>query len=180
MLGTDSSAGEFAANGYRTRNSQPGDRRSTRAEIPRLTTNIAGEPMSKRSTLISRAVQALCLTHIVVAGSAYADTPPTKRPVTFVDQGTVNPGSPMSAAILVNNFNDTAFDAAVASLYDVSSPNFHNWMSDAEIASRAPTSQNISVLQSSLRAQGFAVAATDDPGVLRIAGTAAQFQTAFG
>lgn len=136
--------------------------------------------MSKRSTLISRAVQALCLTHIVVAGSAYADTPPTKRPVTFVDQGTVNPGSPMSAAILVNNFNDTAFDAAVASLYDVSSPNFHNWMSDAEIASHAPTSQSISALQSSLRAQGFAVASTDDPAVLRISGTAAQFQTSFG
>jgi subtilase family serine protease len=86
----------------------------------------------------------------------------------------------MSAAILVNDSNDTAFDTAVASLYDVSSPNFHNWMSDAEIASRAPSSQNISALQSSLRSQGFAVAATDDPAVLRIAGTAAQFQTAFG
>ena len=80
--------------------------------------------MSKRSTSFRRAVQALCLTHIVIAGSAYADTSPTTRPVTLVDQGTVNPGSPMSAAILVNISNDTAFDAAVASLYDVSSRTF--------------------------------------------------------
>ena len=136
--------------------------------------------MSRKLTLIRRAVQALCLTQIVVAGTAYADTSSTTRPITLVDQGTVNPSSPMSAAILINNSNEAAFDAAVASRYDVSSPDFHNWMSDAEIAALAPASQSILALQSSLRAQGFAVAATDDPAVLRIAGTAEQFQTAFG
>lgn len=136
--------------------------------------------MSKKLTSIRRAVQALCLTHIVIAGTAYADTSSTTRPAALIDQGAANPGSSMSAVILVNNSSDTAFDAAVAALYDVSSPNFHNWMSDAEITARAPAAQNISALQSSLRAQGFTVTATDDSAVLRISGTAAQFQTAFG
>ena len=136
--------------------------------------------MSHRLTLIRRAVRALILTQIAVTATAYAGAPATVRPVTLVDQGTVAPSSPMSAAILVNNPNEAAFDAAVASRYDVSSADFHNWMSDAEIASLAPASQNITTLQASLRAQGFTVTAGDDPGVLRIDGIASQFQTAFG
>ena len=135
--------------------------------------------MSKRSVLIRDAARALWLTPIVVAATGYAAAPSTSRPVTFIDQGVAAESSPMSAAIVINSPSEAAFDAAVTSRYDVNSPNFHNWMSDAQIASFAPTSSETVALQSSLRAQGFGVTATEDPGVLRITGTAAQFQTAF-
>lgn len=135
--------------------------------------------MSKRSALIRSAVRALVLTPMVAVATGYAATPLTARPVALSDQGVAEPSSLMSAAVVINNPNEAAFDAAVAARYEVNSQNFHNWMSDAQIAALAPPAADSLALQSSLRAQGFEVTASDDPGVLRVTGTAAQFQTAF-
>jgi subtilase family serine protease len=135
--------------------------------------------MSKRSALIRSAVQALVLTPMVAAATGYTEVPLTSRPVALSDQGVADSNSLMSAAVVINNPNEAAFDAAVAARYDVNSENFHHWMSDAQIASFAPPAADSLALQSSLRAQGFEVTASDDPGVLRVTGTAAQFQTAF-
>ena len=135
--------------------------------------------MSKRSALIRGAVRALVLTPMITAATGYTATPLTTRPVALSDQGVADPGSLMSAAVVINNPNEAAFDAAVASRYDANSQNFHNWMSDAQIAALAPAAADSLALQSSLRAQGFEVTASDDPGVLRVTGTATQFQTTF-
>ena len=132
--------------------------------------------MDTRSALIRGAVRALLLIPVVITATAHADTTGL---VTLMDQGVAEASSPMSAAIVINSSNEAAFDAAVAARYDTNSSNFHNWMTDAQIVALAPASQNSLALQSSLRAQGFTVAVTDDPGVLRVTGTAAQFQTAF-
>jgi subtilase family serine protease len=136
--------------------------------------------MGHRLTSIRHAVKALILTQFLVAGMAGAAPVAISPSVNAVDEGAVDPNSSMSAAILVNNPKKAAFDAAVASLYDVSSSNYHRWMSESEISSWGPVSQNVALLQASLRAEGFQVDQADDGGMLRITGSAAKFQSAFG
>lgn len=131
--------------------------------------------MSMRPAWARGIVRALFLTPMMAAAAA----PSTSRPVSLIDQGVAQASSPMSAAIVINNSNQAAFDAAVAARYDTNSPNFHRWLSDDQIAALAPSEANSLTVQSSLRALGFSVSTTEDAGVLRITGTAAQFQTAF-
>ena len=135
--------------------------------------------MRHRLTSIRHAVKALILTQFLVAGTAGAATAISPS-VNAVDEGAVDPNSSMSALILVNNSKEAQFDAAVASLYDVNSTNYHRWMSESEISSWGPAPQDVELLQASLRAEGFQVDEANDGGMLRISGSAAKFQAAFG
>ena len=120
--------------------------------------------MSHRLKSIRHAVKALILTQFLVAGRGGAAPTAIPSSVNAVDEGAVDPNSSMSAMILVNNPKVAAYDAAVASLYDVSSSNYHRWMSESEISAWGPASQDIALLQASLRAEGFRVDQADDGG----------------
>jgi subtilase family serine protease len=136
--------------------------------------------MSHRLTSIRHAAEALLLTQILVAGTAGAAPAAISPAGNAVDEGAVDPDSSMSAIVLITNPREAAFDAAVAALYDSSSSSYHRWMSESEISSWEPASQNVASLQGSLRAAGFQVDPAGDGGILRITGSAAKFQSAFG
>lgn len=127
--------------------------------------------MSDRSSRVRHGVRALLLTPFVATLSV-------AQPGAPQDQGAVDPATAVSAVVLLNNPNEAALDAAVASRYDASSPNYHVWMTDAALAALAPPAQDVAALQASLVSQGFKVNVSG--GHLRIAGSAGQFGAAFG
>ena len=87
----------------------------------------------------------------------------------------------MSATLWLKARDDRALDAAVADRQDPGSPNYHRWMSPAELAAYGPTASDRSALVSALKAAGFSVSARGISGdSLSIAGTARAVEAAFG
>ncbi len=74
-----------------------------------------------------------------------------------------------------------AFDAFVASQYDPSSPNFHQWLTPEQIGQQfGPAQADIDAITSWLTSHGFTVnMVSPDRMTIRFAGTAGQVQSAF-
>ena len=97
------------------------------------------------------------------------------------DLGVVAPSTAVSAVVWIKGSNDAAFDAAAAALSDPSSTSYHQWMQDADIAAYAPSAQDLATARASLAAQGLRVDKVFDGGTfVRVSGSAAQMQAAFG
>jgi subtilase family serine protease len=100
------------------------------------------------------------------------------------DRGPVSASLPMTGMLLVlsrSPEDQAAFDAYVAGEYDPSSPNFHRWLTPAEIGQRfGPADSDVAALTNWLTSQGFAVK-TIAPDRMSIAfsGAAGQVETAF-
>ncbi|MGA3047423.1 MAG: protease pro-enzyme activation domain-containing protein [Terracidiphilus sp.] len=99
----------------------------------------------------------------------------------------LGPGSadlPMAGLTLVLSRNaeqQAAFDAFVASQYDQSSPNFHQWLTPQQIGERfGPAQADISTISSWLAGHGFAVKSVGaDRMTIQFSGTAGQVESAF-
>ena len=117
-----------------------------------------------------------------LAGGVGAATPATQVRATASaeDQGVASPAALVSAVVLVANRNEAAFDASVRSLHDISSPSYHQWLSESAIAAGGPADQDVATVQASLAAQGLNVDKVLPGGLIHVSGTAAQFQAAFG
>jgi len=97
------------------------------------------------------------------------------------DLGVVAPSTTVSAVVWIKGSNDASFDAASAALSDASSASYHQWMQDADIAAYAPSTQDLATASASLAALGLSVDKVFDGGILvRVSGSAAQLQAAFG
>ena len=74
-----------------------------------------------------------------------------------------------------------AFDAFVASQYDSSSPNFHQWLTPAQIGERfGPAQSDIAQVSGWLSSQGFTVkSVSQDRMTIDFSGTAGQVRSAF-
>ncbi len=100
------------------------------------------------------------------------------------DRGPVSPGLAMTDLLLVlrrSPEQQSAFDEFVASQYDPSSPNFHLWLSPAEIAETyGPSSADIAAISSWLAGHGFLInEIAKDQMSIRFSGTAAQVESTF-
>ncbi|MGO8758346.1 MAG: protease pro-enzyme activation domain-containing protein [Terracidiphilus sp.] len=100
------------------------------------------------------------------------------------DRGAVSPGLPMPDLTLVlsrSSEQEAAFEAFVASQYDSSSPNYHQWLAPAEIGERfGPASADIAAITAWLTSHGFTVKqVSPDRMRIRFGGTAAEVQSAF-
>jgi hypothetical protein len=100
------------------------------------------------------------------------------------DRGRVSPSLPMTGMILVlrrSPEQQAAFDAFVASQYDVTSPNFHRWLDPAEIGEKfGPALADIATVSSWLAGHGLSVdEVSKDRMTIRFSGSAAQVQEAF-
>jgi len=100
------------------------------------------------------------------------------------DRGRVSPSLPMTDLILVLSRSpeqQAAFDKFVASQYDSSSPNFHQWLTPEQVgANFGPSQTDIATISNWLTGHGFSVdEVTKDRMSIRFSGTAAQVESAF-
>ncbi len=110
------------------------------------------------------------------------NTPPAA--VAKNDRGRVSPDMRMSDLILVlrrSPEQQTAFDAFVASQYDATSPNFHQWLQPAEVGEKfGPALADIATVSSWLGSHGLSVdAISKDRMTIRFSGSAAQVEGTF-
>jgi subtilase family serine protease len=100
------------------------------------------------------------------------------------DRGPVSTSLPMADMVLVLSRSpeqQAAFDTFVASQYDSSSPNYHQWLTPAEVGERfGPAQADISTLTAWLAGQGFTVTSVSrDRMAIHFSGVAAQAESAF-
>ena len=132
---------------------------------------------------LRRAVASTLSLAVMAALPGHAATPTASAQVVSAaaDVGLVPAATPMSALVRLKGRQAAAFDAAVAALYDPSSPTYHQWMSENDLAAYAPTAQDVATATASLQAQGLQVdKAYDDGFTLKVSGPASRLQAAFG
>ena len=100
------------------------------------------------------------------------------------DRGRVSPTLPMTDLILVlsrDTAQQAAFDKFVASQYDSSSPNFHQWLTPEQVgANFGPSQTDIATVTNWLTGHGFSVTeVSKDRMSIRFDGTAAMVESAF-
>ncbi len=100
------------------------------------------------------------------------------------DLGPVSPSLAMTDLLLVLHRSleqQAAFDRFVASQYDPSSPNFHQWISPAEVAeSYGPSAADTAAISHWLIGHGFQInEIAKDQMSIRFSGTAAQVESTF-
>ena len=100
------------------------------------------------------------------------------------DRGPVSASLPMPDLTLVLSRSpeaQAAFDQYVASEYDRGSPDYHQWLTPAEIGQRfGPSETDIAAITGWLTSQGFAVTKiTPDRMAIRFSGTAGAAESAF-
>ncbi len=100
------------------------------------------------------------------------------------DRGAVDPSLPMTDLILVlrrSSQQQAAFDAFVASQYDPTSPQFHQWLAPAQVGQRfGPAQADIATISGWLSSHGLRVESiSKDQMTIRFGGTAAQVNAAF-
>jgi len=100
------------------------------------------------------------------------------------DRGRVSPSLPMTDLILVLSRGaeqQAAFEKFVASQYDSSSPNFHQWLTPPQVGQNfGPSETDIATISNWLTGHGFSVdEVTKDRLSIRFSGTAAQVESAF-
>jgi hypothetical protein len=110
------------------------------------------------------------------------NTPPAA--IAKNDRGRVSPDMRMSDLILVlrrSQEQQAAFNAFVASQYDATSPNFHQWLQPAEVGEKfGPALADIATVSSWLGIHGLSVdEISKDRMTIRFSGSAAQVEGAF-
>jgi len=96
------------------------------------------------------------------------------------DRGRIATDQEQNLTVVLKLPDEAAFDRTLESLYDPASPNYHHWLSDADLAKFAPTASDFAAVKSELVAQGFSVVSSDPNGFsLRVRGSVATIQHAF-
>ncbi len=100
------------------------------------------------------------------------------------DRGRVSPDLPMTDLILVlgrSPEQQAAFEKFVANQYDQDSPDFHHWLTPAEVGRDfGPSETDIATISNWLTGHGLSVdAVTNDRMSIRFSGKAAQVESAF-
>ena len=100
------------------------------------------------------------------------------------DRGRVNPDLPMTDLILVLSRSpqqQAAFEQFVASQYDSSSPNFHQWLTPQQVGENfGPSEADIATITNWLTVHGFTVdELPSDHMSIRFSGKASQVENAF-
>ncbi len=100
------------------------------------------------------------------------------------DRGSVSPGLILPDLTLVLSRSpeqEAAFEAFISGQYDSSSPNYHQWLTPAEIGAQyGPAPADIATITNWLTSRGFAIKSiAPDRMTIRFSGAAAQVESAF-
>jgi subtilase family serine protease len=96
------------------------------------------------------------------------------------DRGPVPADEEQNITVVLKLHNQAAFDQAVENLYDPNSASYHQWLSDAELETYAPTAGEFATVQNELVRQGFAVVSADPKRFsIRVHGSVGTIEQAF-
>lgn len=96
------------------------------------------------------------------------------------DLGRVNPAGEVNLTVFLKLNDQSAYDRAVAALYDPSSPTYHKWFTDADFEKYAPTEGQFNAVKQELMNQGFSIVSSDPHRYsVRVHGTVANAESAF-
>jgi len=96
------------------------------------------------------------------------------------DLGPANASTEINITVHFTLNDKAAFDNAVNNLYESASPNFHQWMSNADLRKYAPTEAQQDIVRRELEKYGLTILSTDAFGFsIRAHGTIAQVESAF-
>ncbi len=138
----------------------------------------SGKAVLVTSPLRNRHARMLLLatTAILCAGAAI-----TASAAAPTDMGALAADTPLHATIWLRPHDEAAFEAAVAERMAPGSTQYHKWMTPAQVAAYNVGSADIDALEAAFRQQGLTVLGHDDDHAsIRIAGSAAAMQSAFG
>ncbi len=71
------------------------------------------------------------------------------------------PSTQLRLAVWLNLHNRSALDAKVKDLYAAGSPNFHKWLTNADLKEYAPTAGEVAAVKAELKAHNLAVTSVD-------------------
>ena len=94
------------------------------------------------------------------------------------DMGRVSPSQELNISVQLQMQNKAAFDQAVAALYEPTSPTFHKWMTEEDLAKYAPTKAQSDAVSKELESHGLQILSADG-NTIRARGTAASVESAF-
>ena len=97
------------------------------------------------------------------------------------DLGVAAPSDTIPFTIWLKGGGEASLDATVANLYDPGSASYHQWLSDAQIAAVSANAQDLASAKTSFSELGLKIiSVSEDGGSLKVSGTAAAVQAAFG
>jgi subtilase family serine protease len=139
--------------------------------------------MTLQRLLRHRTVSALAAAFVGVCASSFAlGAVSNVSPGIKVsnDLGRASESTEINITVHLTLNDKAAFDSAVNSLYDSTSPNFHQWMSNADLRKYAPTEAQQDIVRRELAKYGLTILSTDAFGFsVRAHGTIAQVESAF-
>ena len=134
-------------------------------------------------------VKAACMRSVVTAAVALMLSTAFVGPARAIpallaaseDQGPVSSEQLLHATVWLKKTDQAAFDARVALLYDRSSPSYHQWLTPAQLAAYNAGPESLAKVKAQLLASGLRVVAVSEDGTaVRVEGSAAVVQKAFG
>ncbi len=97
------------------------------------------------------------------------------------DVGRTDPQTQVAATLWLKPHDEAAFAASVLSRTTKGSPDYHRWMTPADLAASGPDEQDVAKLAQSLSAAGLSVEPRGTQGdALRVTGPASRMEAAFG
>ena len=96
------------------------------------------------------------------------------------DLGPLDPKQKVNLIVHLTSGDSRGLEAAVAELYNPESPNFHRWMTDAELKRYAPNDQQVETVKKTLERAGLTVSGVDATNLLlHASGTIVDAESAF-
>jgi subtilase family serine protease len=112
-------------------------------------------------------------------GQASPDTVPGAVSLA-TQQDSVNPAMQMNITVWLKMHNKGQFDQTLEALYTPGSPQFHHWLTTAELSKYAPTDADIGVVRNELQAHGFTITDVDaNRFLIRARGPVSSVESAF-
>lgn len=134
---------------------------------------------SKRSHFLAASCFAATVAASPLAQPARAQSVTASR-LQVIDRGATDPQKLITITVHLAKPDKAGFEKTLAALYDRSSPTFHHWLTDADLAKFAPTEAQRSAVSRTLQASGLTVLSTDKNGFsIRASGTVANVARAF-
>ncbi len=133
--------------------------------------------LAAATLVLSTALPALAQVESRAVGSSLQRVSPALR--SSSDLGRVSAVAPIHLTVHLAG-DKAGLDKAVADIYNPLSPNFHKWLTTADLKRYAPTEAQVATVRQELEAQGLTVlsVAADNLSV-RVSGTAGRVETAF-
>jgi subtilase family serine protease len=94
--------------------------------------------------------------------------------------GLESPGTPLTLTVWLNLHNRDAMDARVQALYTPGSPTFHQWLTNADLLTYAPTPAEVATVEQQMAANNLTVQAVDPLRMsIRFQGSTSDVESAF-